>query len=53
MLLPILAGVAVVAFVVVIILARLAARDRKPLDLGTISDAWIAQHRGSSYDVNR
>lgn len=52
MLLPILAGIVVVALVVVAV-ARGRRRQQRPGDLGSISEAWIAQHRASWYDVDR
>ena len=44
----IVAGVAVVALIA-IALAR-GRRHRAESDLGTISQAWIAEHRSSTYD---
>lgn len=49
MLLFMVAGVGVVALVV-IALARNGRRDRAAGDLGSVSQAWIAEHRSSWSD---
>ena len=47
----IVVGVAVLALVLFFFISN-GRRQREP-DLGSISQAWIAEHRSSSHDINR